>query len=79
MISMIDAESNPVRPSEKGLNGGNVKDDALDPSDEADEADGVPPESRAERDWYEQEANARSSKPRDSPDKVRRRPRLHWR
>ena len=49
---MIDAKSNPVRPSEKGLNVGNVKDDALDPSDEADEADDVPPESRAERDWY---------------------------
>ena len=53
MISMIDAKSNPVRPSEKGLNVGNVKDDALDPSDDAD---GIPPESRAERDWYEHEA-----------------------
>ena len=53
---MIDAKSNPVRPNEKGLNVGNVKDDALDPSDEADEADGIPPESRAERDWYEHEA-----------------------
>ena len=50
MISMINAESNPVRPSEKELNGGNVKDDALDPSDEAD---GTLPESQAERDWYE--------------------------
>ena len=50
MINMIDAKSDPIRPSDKGLNGGIVKDDALDSNDS------IPPEGQAERDWYEHEA-----------------------
>ena len=50
MINMIDAKSDPIRPSDKGLNGGIVKDDALDSNDS------IPLESQAERDWYEHEA-----------------------
>ena len=50
MINMIDAKSDPIRPSDKGLNVGSVKDDALDSNES------IPPESQAERDWYEHEA-----------------------